>query len=226
MFDNSIIPRIVVQQSGFFQVFTWDNQKSEWKRYWSEPTNQCDNYGTCGSNGNCDSLNFEDFRCTCLPGFEPKFPHDWYENRDGSGGCVRKPGVSLCGNGEGFAKVEGLKIPDTSVAIPTRGLSLEECEKECLRNCSCPAYSVLEVRNGGSGCLAWHGNLIDIQKLSDQGQDLFVRVDVVELGNETTLPPPKKPAFLFNENQDFPESSTSGGGSSINEVTATIISAR
>uniref|UniRef100_A0A0R0IPR8 non-specific serine/threonine protein kinase n=1 Tax=Glycine max TaxID=3847 RepID=A0A0R0IPR8_SOYBN len=257
MFDNSIIPRIVVQQSGFFQVFTWDNQKSEWKRYWSEPTNQCDNYGTCGSNGNCDSLNFEDFRCTCLPGFEPKFPHDWYENRDGSGGCVRKPGVSLCGNGEGFAKVEGLKIPDTSVAIPTRGLSLEECEKECLRNCSCPAYSVLEVRNGGSGCLAWHGNLIDIQKLSDQGQDLFVRVDVVELalvlrciqigllcvqenainrpsmlevvfmlGNETTLPPPKKPAFLFNENQDLPESSTSGGGSSINEVTTTIISAR
>lgn len=49
---------------------------------------------------------------------------------------------------------------------------------------------------------------------------------VFMLGNETTLPPPKKPAFLFNENQDLPESSTSGGGSSINEVTATSISAR
>ncbi|KAJ1375462.1 Tyrosine-protein kinase, catalytic domain [Sesbania bispinosa] len=183
MFDKSIIPRIVVQQSGFFQIFTWDNQKGQWNRYWSEPTNQCDNYGSCGSNSNCDPLNFEDFKCTCLPGFEPKFPRDWYENRDGSGGCVRKKGASVCGNGEGFVRVEGLKVPDISVAIVKSGLNLEECEKECLRNCSCTAYSVADVRNGGSGCLAWHGNLMDTQKLSDQGQDLFVRVDAVELAN-------------------------------------------
>ncbi|KAK7362979.1 hypothetical protein VNO77_05104 [Canavalia gladiata] len=111
-FDKSVISRAVVQQSGFFQMFTWDNQKSQWNRYWSVPTNQCDNYGTCGSNSNCDPFNFENFRCTCLLGFEPKFPHDW---------------------------------------------------------------------NGGSGCLAWHGNLVDTQKLSDQGQDLFVRVDAAEL---------------------------------------------
>lgn len=183
MFDKSLITRIVVQQSGFFQTFTWDNQKSQWNRYWSEPTDQCDNYGTCGSNSNCDPLNFEEFQCSCLPGFEPKFPREWYENRDGSGGCVRKQGAaSVCDDGEGFVKVEGLKVPDTSVAIEKKGLSLEECEQECLRNCSCEAYAVADVRNGGSGCLAWHGNLMDTQKLSDQGQDLFVRVDAVELG--------------------------------------------
>ncbi|KAK7319583.1 hypothetical protein RJT34_04306 [Clitoria ternatea] len=183
MFDKSIVTRIVVQQSGFFQVYTWDNQESQWNRYWSDPANQCDNYGTCGSNSNCDPLNFEDFKCTCMPGFEPKFPHDWYENRDGSGGCVRKPGASVCGHGEGFVKIEGLKIPDTSVAIENKELSLKECQVECLRNCSCSAYAVADVRNGGSGCLAWHGNLMDVQKLSDQGQDLFVRVDAVELAN-------------------------------------------
>jgi len=54
MFDKSVITRIAVQQSGFFQTFTWDSQKSQWNRYWSEPTDQCDNYGTCGSNSNCD----------------------------------------------------------------------------------------------------------------------------------------------------------------------------
>ncbi|KAK7400458.1 hypothetical protein VNO78_11666 [Psophocarpus tetragonolobus] len=186
--NKSLISRIVVQQSGFFQVFTWDNQKNQWNRYWSEPTNQCDNYGTCGSNGNCDPLNFQKFRCTCLPGFEPKFPHDWYESRDGSGGCVRKQGAAVCGKGEGFVKLESLKLPDTSLAIAKQGFSLEECEQECLRNCSCTAYAVLDVRNGGSGCLAWHGNLIDIQKLSDQGQDLFVRVDAVELANYNKRP--------------------------------------
>ncbi|RHN62547.1 putative protein kinase RLK-Pelle-DLSV family [Medicago truncatula] len=152
MFDKSVITRIAVQQSGFFQTFMWDSQKSQWNRYWSEPTDQCDNYGTCGSN-------------------------------NGSGGCVRKKGVSVCGNGEGFVKVVSLKVPDTSVAVAKGGLSLEECEKECLRNCSCTAYAVADVRNGGSGCLAWHGDLMDVQKLSDQGQDLFLRVNAIELGS-------------------------------------------
>ncbi|XLT48416.1 hypothetical protein HN873_041020, partial [Arachis hypogaea] len=50
---------------------------------------------------------------------------------------------------------------------------------------------------------------------------------VFMLGNEAPICPPQKPAFLFNGNQDdLQESSTSGGGSSINEVTATTISAR
>ncbi|KAK2383217.1 S-locus lectin protein kinase family protein [Trifolium repens] len=182
-YDKSIISRIVVQQSGFSQTFTWDSQKSQWIRYWSDPNNPCDNYGTCGSNSNCDPSNFEDFKCTCLPGFEPKFPRDWYQSIDGSGGCVRKKGVSDCRNGEGFVKVESLKVPDTSVAVAKDGLSLEECEKECFRNCSCTAYAVADVRNGGTGCLTWHGNLTDIQKLSDQGQDLYLRVDKVELAN-------------------------------------------
>ncbi|XP_020972214.1 G-type lectin S-receptor-like serine/threonine-protein kinase RKS1 isoform X3 [Arachis ipaensis] len=180
-YDKSVPSWVVVQQSGFFQVFTWDNQKNQWNRYWSEPTGQCDNYGTCGPNSNCDPLNYEDFQCTCLPGFEPKFPRNWYENRDGSGGCARKKGASVCGSGEGFVNIEGLKVPDTSVAIVKEGLSLEECEKECLRNCTCNAYSVADIRNGGSGCMTWHGDLMDIQKLSDQGQDLFIRVDSFEL---------------------------------------------
>ncbi|KAI4296558.1 hypothetical protein L6164_036507 [Bauhinia variegata] len=46
---------------------------------------------------------------------------------------------------------------------------------------------------------------------------------VFMLGNETTLPPPKKPAFILNHNEDNPESS---GGSSINEFTCTTIYAR
>ncbi|CAL5213473.1 unnamed protein product [Lathyrus oleraceus] len=183
MFDTSVILRIVLLQSGFFRAFTWDSQESQWNQYWSEPTNQCDDYGTCGSNSNCDPLNLESFKCSCLPGFEPKFPRDWYDSRVGSGGCVRNKGVSVCGNGEGFVKAVNLKVPDTSVAVAKGGLSLEECEKECFRNCSCTAYAAVDVRNGGNGCLAWYGDLMDIQKLSNQGQDLFLRVDKVELAN-------------------------------------------
>ncbi|KAK7362982.1 hypothetical protein VNO77_05107 [Canavalia gladiata] len=179
--DRSRIYRGIIQKPTFYQGFIWDNQKDQWSRYWSAPTSQCDNYGTCGPNSNCDPLDFDDFRCICLPGFKPKSPNDWYENKVSTGGCVRKQDASVCGNGEGFVKVEGLKIPDTSLAIVKGGLSLEQCEKECLRNCSCTAYAVSDVRNDGSGCLSWHGNLIDTVKLSAQGQDLFVRVDAVEL---------------------------------------------
>jgi len=182
MFAKSVITRVVIQQSGFLQTFRWDSQTGQWSRCWSEPSDECGNYGTCGSNGNCDPFNFDDFKCSCLLGYEPKFPHDWYQNKDGTGGCVRKKGSSVCENGEGFVKVVSLKVPDTSVAVAKNGLSLEECEKECLQNCSCTAYSIADVRNGGSGCLAWHGDLIDIQKLNDQGQDLFLRVDKIELG--------------------------------------------
>ena len=69
--------------------------------------------------------------------------------------CVRRNGASICGNVEGFVKVEGVKVPDISVAIEGKGLSLEQCEGECLRICSCVAYAVADIRNRGSGCLAW-----------------------------------------------------------------------
>jgi hypothetical protein len=49
---------------------------------------------------------------------------------------------------------------------------------------------------------------------------------VFMLCNETPLCQPQKPAFLFNGNHDLQDSSTSGGGSSINEVTETTISGR
>ncbi|KAL5054396.1 hypothetical protein RYX36_035078 [Vicia faba] len=49
---------------------------------------------------------------------------------------------------------------------------------------------------------------------------------VLMLANETPLFPPQKPAFLLIGNQVLQESSTSGGSSSINELTETTIGAR
>lgn len=183
-YNQSTISRVVLDESGQMQILVWDHQMNQWNRYWSAPTVQCDIYGTCGSNSKCDPLSYENFQCSCLPGFEPKNPDNWYQNKDASEGCVRKNDgqYSICGSGEGFVKVESVKIPDTSVAKANMGLNLEECEQECLRDCSCTAYAVADVRNGGSGCLAWYGTLMDTQVLSDQGQDLYVRVDATELG--------------------------------------------
>ncbi|KAM5588529.1 G-type lectin S-receptor-like serine/threonine-protein kinase [Rosa sericea] len=178
--DDSIFSKMVLNESGIVERSTWHDQVHQWNKFWSAPVELCDNYGKCGPNSNCDPYNASKFECACLPGFEPKLPHEWYL-RDGSGGCVRKKEVSVCQNGEGFVKVSLVKAPDSSTARVNLTLGLKECEEECLRNCSCMAYSNADELQGGNGCVTWYGDLMDTRTYTHVGQDLYVRVDSIEL---------------------------------------------
>ncbi|KAF8043080.1 hypothetical protein BT93_A1430 [Corymbia citriodora subsp. variegata] len=178
--NMSIITRLVLNESGSIQKFTWNEKDRRWIGFWSDPKEQCDYYGKCGNNSNCNPYVEDQFDCTCLPGFEPKSQGDWYL-RDGSAGCVRKRGVSVCQRGEGFVKVAHVKAPDSSRARVNMSLSLKECQTECLRNCSCTAYAIANESLGGFGCLTWHGDLVDIRTFAYSGGDLYVRVDAIEL---------------------------------------------
>ncbi|KAK4755038.1 hypothetical protein SAY87_008795 [Trapa incisa] len=181
--NQSLFSRIVIEPSGLIQSFTWHDREQRWILFASIPVEQCDFYGTCGPNSNCNPYNISQFACTCLPGFEPKSPADW-QLRDGSGGCVRPPGISTCERGEGFVRMARVKVPDTSQARVDMTMNLKECEQECLKNCSCKAYTSADERNGGSGCLAWYGeDLLDTRTFSDMGQDLYVRVDAATLAS-------------------------------------------
>ncbi|CAN1222108.1 G-type lectin S-receptor-like serine/threonine-protein kinase At4g27290 [Linum grandiflorum] len=164
--NPSILSRMYVEESGVVKRATWNGHS--WNEFWSAPKEQCDNYGTCGPNSNCDPSKPDTFSCKCLPG-------------DGSGGCVRKPGAkSTCGSGEGFVKVRNVKVPDTSTARAEMGLGLKACKEECLKNCSCEAYTNANER--GTGCLRWYGDLVDTRSYSaDGGQDIYVRVDAADL---------------------------------------------
>ncbi|XP_062013325.1 G-type lectin S-receptor-like serine/threonine-protein kinase RKS1 isoform X1 [Rosa rugosa] len=177
---DSIFSRMVLDESGIVERSTWHDQVHHWIKFWSAPVELCDNYGKCGPNSNCDPDHADKFECTCLPGFEPKLLHEWYL-RDGSGGCVRAKGVSVCQNGEGFVKVSLVKAPDSSTARVNLNLGLKECEEECLRNCSCMAYSNADDLQGGNGCVTWYGDLMDTRAYTNVGQDLYVRVDSIEL---------------------------------------------
>nr|XP_028959092.1 G-type lectin S-receptor-like serine/threonine-protein kinase At1g11410 isoform X2 [Malus domestica] len=172
---ESIFFKMVINESGNIERSAWHDNK--WVPYWS-PDRQCDFYGKCGPNSICyPNPNFADkFECKCLPGFEPKLQHEWYLG-DWSGGCVRQKGSSVCQNGEGFLKLESVKVPDTSTARVNMSRSGEACKEECLRNCSCTAYANADERQGGSGCITWHGDLIDTRTFLYTGQDLYVRVD-------------------------------------------------
>ncbi|KAI3810212.1 hypothetical protein L1987_19823 [Smallanthus sonchifolius] len=86
-------------------------------------------------------------------------PHnDQYSSK----GCQRTIPLD-CGPGEGFNKYSNLKLPDTQSSWYNQAITLVECEKKCKSNCSCNAYSNLNISRAGSGCLLWFGDLIDIR---------------------------------------------------------------
>ncbi|PRQ30638.1 putative non-specific serine/threonine protein kinase [Rosa chinensis] len=106
-----------------------------------------------------------------LQGFVPKSPNDWNAG-NWSNGCVRKTNYLQ------------LKLPDTSSSWFDTSMSLEECKVLCLENCSCTAYANTDIRDGGSGCLLWFENLIDIKEFTPGGgQDLYIRMAASELGS-------------------------------------------
>ncbi|KAK9085008.1 hypothetical protein Sjap_025419 [Stephania japonica] len=174
--NTSLFFRLVLDESGVARRSIWLEDAQEWKVVWFIPEDNCDNYGKCGVFGSCNSNNAQ--ICSCLPGYEPKSPTDWYL-KDGSQGCVRKREL-FCGKGDGFLKSPNMKLPDTSNARVDMSLGIKDCEIECRNNCSCTGYTSAYVN--GSGCMAWFGDLTDMREFTNGGQDLFVRVDAIELG--------------------------------------------
>ncbi|ANM57942.1 EGF-like domain [Arabidopsis suecica] len=180
--DASVTTRMVLNETGTLQRFRWNGRDKKWIGFWSAPEDKCDIYNHCGFNGYCDSTSTEKFECSCLPGYEPKTPRDWFL-RDASDGCTRIKADSICNGKEGFAKLKRVKIPNTSAVNVDMNITLKECEQRCLKNCSCVAYASAyhESQDGAKGCLTWHGNMLDTRTYLSSGQDFYLRVDKSEL---------------------------------------------
>lgn len=178
---GSVMTKLTMNSNGVLQRSTWDENRQEWHVYISSPEDTCDNYGTCGSYGSCNNILTP--VCNCLDKFVPKDPRIW-SMTNWSGGCVRRTPLN-CQNGDGFLKYSSIKLPDTEYSWFDASMTLHECKQTCLRNCSCMAYTNLDIRNGGTGCLLWFRDLIDIRELPG-GQDIYIRVATSELGSKKT----------------------------------------
>ena len=84
--------------------------------------------------------------------------------------------------GDGFVKYSGVKLPDTRNSWFDESMNLKECASLCLRNCSCTAYANSDIRGGGSGCLLWFDDLIDIRDFTQNGQEFYARMAASESG--------------------------------------------
>nr|GMD56091.1 G-type lectin S-receptor-like serine/threonine-protein kinase At4g27290 [Ipomoea batatas]GMD99505.1 G-type lectin S-receptor-like serine/threonine-protein kinase At4g27290 [Ipomoea batatas]GME17700.1 G-type lectin S-receptor-like serine/threonine-protein kinase At4g27290 [Ipomoea batatas] len=169
--------RVVLLNAGNVEVYTWSDARGQWDSLSGVPADVCDEYGLCGAYGSCDSNNSP--ACGCLDKFLPKDQQAW-KRLDFSGGCVRRTPLKNCQNGssssDGFLKYSGVKLPDTRFSTFNTSMNLQECRQVCLKNCSCMAYSSLDISNGENGCLLWFGDLVDIRVLPVDGQDLYIRM--------------------------------------------------
>ncbi|KAL8505604.1 hypothetical protein ACS0TY_016736 [Phlomoides rotata] len=176
-YDPSVVRKNTLTPDGvsLFQVL---NQRTKsWTTYSSVPSDMyCDNYNWCGAYGSCNTGKVP--RCGCLDRFVPKDVESWAEG-DWSDGCVRR--VSLMCQEDVFLIYSGIKFPDAqNSSIDEQMTSLEECEDECSRNCTCVAYAQLNISGSGSGCLFYHGDLIDIIIKSSERRDLYIRMASAE----------------------------------------------
>ncbi|KOM42548.1 hypothetical protein LR48_Vigan05g015200 [Vigna angularis] len=167
------ITRLKLNPRGGTERSLWSNQRQSWDIVNSHPLGQCEYFATCGVNSICN-----DSICECLEGFTPKFQAKW-DSHDWSGGCVRRTKLS-CDNGDWFKEYTGIKLPETSSSWFDRSLSLQECETLCLRNCSCTAYTNSDIRDGGSGCLLWFHDIVDMRTHTDRGQEIHIRLSFSE----------------------------------------------
>ncbi|KAF2310411.1 hypothetical protein GH714_009671 [Hevea brasiliensis] len=156
VFDASVIVRVKLDYSGLLMQLTWHESEGKWKKFWSVPDYRCESYGYCGAFGKCDPVvHVRRFECDCLPSVQA-----WRR---------------VC-------RVASVKIPDTSEAV-WLGLNMSpmDCELECTRNCSCSAYASIGIPEKGTGCLAWYGELMDTTINMEDGNNIYVRVDALEL---------------------------------------------
>ncbi|XP_024181130.1 G-type lectin S-receptor-like serine/threonine-protein kinase At4g27290 isoform X2 [Rosa chinensis] len=161
---------------------TWIVAEQTWRVYASVPRDFCDQYNLCGANANC--IISDNPVCQCLQGFMPKSPEKW-NSTDWSLGCMRKKPLSCQeSDKDRFVKFTNLKLPDATHSWVDRSMNIKECRAKCLNNCSCMAYTSLDIRAGGSGCAILFGDLLDIRKLPDAGQDLYIRMSASEIETE------------------------------------------
>ncbi|KAK7312948.1 hypothetical protein VNO77_37221 [Canavalia gladiata] len=179
--DSSMVSIYTLNPSGIVQGLVWTSQSSSRIVIAAGGDDTCDNYALCGANSICN-MEGNAPKCECLKGYVPKFPEQWNMSY-WSGGCVpRNKSTCKGSNLDGFWRYRHIKLPDTSLSWFNKTMNLKECQKLCLKNCSCAAYANLDIRGGGSGCLLWFDDLVDMRKFSQLGQDLYIRVPASELG--------------------------------------------
>ncbi|PWA50545.1 G-type lectin S-receptor-like serine/threonine-protein kinase [Artemisia annua] len=172
---------LYIKPNGVLQMIYWDNEENMWDFSWEAPENPCDVYGVCGAFAFCTKSSI----CDCLEGFVPVSDEEWSKS-NWTRGCVRRSEL-LCKKNESslaavkskpdkFQVLRGVKLPDRYHYF--LDMEADECQHWCMGNCSCKAYAFVT----SIYCMAWTEDLIDIEKFSFGGENLFLHLSYAEIG--------------------------------------------
>uniref|UniRef100_A0A0D9WA00 non-specific serine/threonine protein kinase n=1 Tax=Leersia perrieri TaxID=77586 RepID=A0A0D9WA00_9ORYZ len=169
--EDSPYAHVTLDYMGNLRFLSWNDGSSSWTMFNHHPV-YCELYNSCGPFSYCD-LTLAVPGCQCLDGFEP-------DTAISSRGCRRIQEL-ICGDGNHFVTMPGMKVPDKFLHIQNK--SFDECMAECSHNCSCTAYAYISMTiTGTSGttadksrCLLWIGELVDTARAST-GDNLYLRL--------------------------------------------------
>ncbi|KAJ1434825.1 S-locus glycoprotein domain [Sesbania bispinosa] len=180
---NDTKVRFQIGWDGYEREFGWNEGEKHWNEIQKGPSNECEVYNKCGSFAACDLSTSGSAICSCIRGFEPKHSDQWHKGNF-SGGCQRmtplkaernaSSGTEVIVEEDGFLVRRCMKLPDFA-----RVVSTEDCKNNCLKNASCTAYANVL----GIGCMAWYGELVDIQQFERGGNTLYIRLADSDLGD-------------------------------------------
>ncbi|KAJ1379173.1 S-locus glycoprotein domain [Sesbania bispinosa] len=180
---NDTKVRFQIGWDGYEREFGWNEGEKHWNEIQKGPSNECEVYNKCGSFAACDLSTSGSAICSCIRGFEPKHSDQWHKGNF-SGGCQRmtplkaernaSSGTEVNVGEDGFLVRRCMKLPDFARVVGT-----EDCEGNCLKNASCTAYANVL----GIGCMAWYGELVDIQHFERGGNTLYIRLADSDLGD-------------------------------------------
>ncbi|XP_059063052.1 G-type lectin S-receptor-like serine/threonine-protein kinase At2g19130 [Cryptomeria japonica] len=167
-----VLTRFVVQKYGVFQLYAlFDN--TTWSVTWSQPRDQCSVYNICGAYGSCTSKNV--LSCSCIEGFVPRDNRSWSLQDWSSTGCIRQIPLNCDtrnGSSDGFL-VSSVTLPDNQ-ASSYPASTKKDCEKACLHNCSCTAFT---FNPPSEPCQIWSGDFPSMRNSSSQSNsDIFIRL--------------------------------------------------
>uniref|UniRef100_A0A2N9GID3 Apple domain-containing protein n=1 Tax=Fagus sylvatica TaxID=28930 RepID=A0A2N9GID3_FAGSY len=174
--------RLVMHFSGKLEF--WYQSDTETELMQSEPSNNCSLYNFCGKFGSCNPNN--KLACKCLPGFRPNVPHKWHSG-DFSDGCIRNS--VFCGDNDTFLSLKMMVVGENPNQYSVENNEMD-CRKMCLTNCDCKSYSYESYEQGK--CWIWKQDLVILQEEHPDGNNLFVRVAISDIGTVLTVP------FYFN----------------------------
>ncbi|CAN6326479.1 unnamed protein product [Urochloa humidicola] len=182
--DESASVFVPIDISGQLKLNVWSKTKETWETVYAQPSDFCIASTVCGPFTVCNSNSGPSF-CDCMETFSLKSPLDW-ELGNRTGGCARNTPLDCITSNKSKRSSTDVFYFIPNVTLPNDPRRVEDattqssCEKACLNDCSCTAYSY-----ENSKCSIWHGELLNVNMNDGIGiisQDvLYLRLAATDL---------------------------------------------